>query len=244
MITEEKIYIGDIPCLKIEGHEKVKGVIIFYHGWSSTKELQSLRGHILAAYGYDVLIPEAIYHGERGLIDYDENPRAYKRFWETIFRNLEEARQLIDYAKTWQPHVPLAVMGHSLGGFTALGVLTWYSEVVTAVSMNGSGWWDESERRLRAELPLKPMDFLPELQEKIACFDPYTHVNQLSGRSVLALTAGDDDTVNPAAETFYMDRLYQYAGVRSRYITYPGLKHFVTTNMMQDAISWLEDILA
>ena len=80
MITEEKIYIGDIPCLKIEGHEKVKGVIIFYHGWSSTKELQSLRGHILAAYGYDVLIPEAIYHGERGLIDYDENPRAYKRF--------------------------------------------------------------------------------------------------------------------------------------------------------------------
>jgi len=88
------------------------------------------------------------------------------------------------------------------------------------------------------------MDFLPELQEKIACFDPYTHVNQLSGRSVLALTAGDDDTVNPAAETFYMDRLYQYAGVRSRYITYPGLKHFVTTNMMQDAISWLEDILA
>ena len=29
MITEEKIYIGDIPCLKISCHEDVKGMVIF-----------------------------------------------------------------------------------------------------------------------------------------------------------------------------------------------------------------------
>ena len=84
MITEEKIYIGDIPCLKISCHEDVKGMVIFYHGWTSTKELQSLRGHILAAYGYDVLIPEAVHHGERGIIDYEDNPdsgRLYSRIF-------------------------------------------------------------------------------------------------------------------------------------------------------------------
>lgn len=80
MIHEGKIYIGQIPCLKITTDEDLKGIVIFYHGWTSTKELQSLRGHILAAYGYDVIIPEAINHGERGLIDYEENPKAYYHF--------------------------------------------------------------------------------------------------------------------------------------------------------------------
>lgn len=51
MIHEGKIYIGQIPCLKITTDEDLKGIVIFYHGWTSTKELQSLRGHILAAYG-------------------------------------------------------------------------------------------------------------------------------------------------------------------------------------------------
>ena len=139
MITEEKIYIGNIPCLKIACHEDVKGVVIFYHGWTSTKELQSLRGHILAAYGYDVLIPEAIHHGERGIIDYEENPAAYGKFWQTIFQNLREAPQVIAYAKTWHDDVPLAVMGHSMGGFTALGVMTWNRDIQAAVAMNGSG---------------------------------------------------------------------------------------------------------
>lgn len=60
----------------------------FYHGWTSTKELQSLRGHILAAYGYDVIIPEAINHGERGLIDYEENPKAYYHFGILFYKCL------------------------------------------------------------------------------------------------------------------------------------------------------------
>lgn len=243
MITEEKIYIGEIPCLKISCHEAVKGVVIFYHGWTSTKELQSLRGHILAAYGYDVLIPEALYHGERGVIDYEENPRAYLEFWQVIFQNLKEARQIIDYAKQWHPEARLAVMGHSMGGFTTLGVLTWYPEIRVGVAMNGSGWWNEADRRFRAEINLKSMDFLPALQAEITRLDPYTHTDRLFGRAILALTAGNDDTVNPASEAFYMAKLQGLRDVRSAFVTYPGLKHFVTTNMMGDAVHWLQENL-
>ena len=54
---------GDIPCLRIYSQgDAPKGIVVFYHGWTSTKELQSVRGHFLAAYGYTVLIPEAINH--------------------------------------------------------------------------------------------------------------------------------------------------------------------------------------
>lgn len=239
MIHEEKTYIGQIPCLTLTTDDMPKGVVIFYHGWTSTKELQSLRGHILAAYGYDVVIPEAIHHGERGVIAYDENPKAYDYFWNTIFTNVREARYVIDYCKERRPHLPLAVMGHSMGGFSALGIATQYDEIRTAVSMNGSGWWAESDRLFRAGLFLGAMDFLPSIQDTIGELDPYTHIDALKGRSVIALTAGDDDTVHNRAQTLYMEKLKGQADVESQYIIYPGLRHFVTTNMMGDGIAWL-----
>ena len=240
MIHEGKIYIGQIPCLKITTDEDLKGIVIFYHGWTSTKELQSLRGHILAAYGYDVIIPEAINHGERGLIDYEENPKAYYHFWNTIFTNVFEARHVIEYCKDWHKDLPIAVMGHSMGGFSAIGIATWSDEIVTAVAMNGSGWWDESERLFRTGLFLGPMDFLPWIQDTIRKLDPYTHADALNGRSLLALTAGDDDTVNNRAQTLYMEELGRHTNVESHYIIYPGLRHFVTTNMMGDGVAWLD----
>ena len=66
MIQEKKVYVEGIPCLQITSGEMPKGVVLFYHGWSSQKEYQAVRGHVLAAYGYDVLIPDAVMaNGER-----------------------------------------------------------------------------------------------------------------------------------------------------------------------------------
>jgi uncharacterized protein len=238
MIEEQKIMIGRIPAVQITCGECSKGVIVFYHGWSSQKELQSLRGHILAAYCYDVIIPDAIYHGERGPIDYNAEA-SYPLFWETIFQNVEEASQIVAYIKTWKPRIPLAVMGHSMGGISTLGVMTHCQEYNTAVSLNGSGWWDESERRFRAALHIdKPEEFV-EVTKKINALDPYTHMDQLRGRSVLALNGGADSTVDSAAQEMYMEKMSGCADINICFQTYPGLCHFVTTNMMDDAIQWI-----
>lgn len=71
MINEKRITVDSVPCLFVEPDDCVRGTVLFYHGWSSAKELQVLRARILAAYGYAVLVPDALYHGERGSIDYD-----------------------------------------------------------------------------------------------------------------------------------------------------------------------------
>ena len=34
---------------------------VFYHGWSSTGALQTTRAAVLAAHGYTVLLPDAVY---------------------------------------------------------------------------------------------------------------------------------------------------------------------------------------
>lgn len=240
MINETKRYIDGIPCLQITCGDAPKGVVLFYHGWTSTKEYQSVRGHILAAYGYDVLIPESINHGERGTIEYN-NPRAYGEFWQTIFQNLQEAPVLLGYIKKWRPEKPLAVMGHSMGAITAMGVMTHFKEFRTVVAMNGSGWWDESERRFRAAFHLDKPRSAMALGMQIRAFDPYVYTEKLAGRSVLALNGGDDTVVDNKAQEMYMDKLAADENIESKFMTYEGLGHFVTTNMMGEAVAWLDE---
>ena len=51
MIEEREVGLKGIPGLVITSGEKAKGVVLFYHGWSSQKEFQAVRGRILASYG-------------------------------------------------------------------------------------------------------------------------------------------------------------------------------------------------
>lgn len=243
MIREAKINADGIPALQITCGDMPKGVVLFYHGWTSKKEYQSLRGRVLAAYGYDVLIPDAVNHGARGIIDYHK-PSSYGEFWQTIFQNLREVPSLLKYIRKWRRHLPCAVMGHSMGAFTALGVMTHYDRFCTAVAMNGSGWWDESDRRFRAAMHLDDFRSGAVLAKQIKAMDPYAYTDRLAGRSVLALSGGDDDVVDHGAQELYMEKLGADSRIRSRFITYDGLRHFVTTNMMGDAIQWLDSEMA
>ena len=51
MIQEKEVGIKGLPGLVVTSGEKAKGVVLFYHGWSSQKEFQAIRGRILASYG-------------------------------------------------------------------------------------------------------------------------------------------------------------------------------------------------
>ena len=61
-IVEERVVIQGIPAIIFRPREvnEAMPTVIFYHGWSSNKELQRLRGFILASVGYQVVIPDAI----------------------------------------------------------------------------------------------------------------------------------------------------------------------------------------
>jgi len=97
-ILEERINIDGIPAILFRPKEEegLLPTIIFYHGWSSNKEKQRLRGFILASLGYQVAIPDAIYHGEREPLSSYNVKNASKYFWQVIFNNMEEASTIID----------------------------------------------------------------------------------------------------------------------------------------------------
>lgn len=99
MIIEQRISINNIPCLSLkpEPAQEKNTAILLYHGWASQKENQQFLGRILAFYGDEVIIPDAVYHGEqtRPFNNFFETWTKQTYFWTTIIETIKESMALI-----------------------------------------------------------------------------------------------------------------------------------------------------
>ena len=143
---ERKIYIGNIPVIRFVPKEKKEDkykTIVFYHGWSSNKESQRLRAYILASLGYQVIVPDAINHGERGTVDYLDPSVGVDKFWPTVIENIREFDKIKRYIVNFLNGdiEKITVTGNSMGGITAAGILANDNDIKTGVVLNGSCNW-------------------------------------------------------------------------------------------------------
>lgn len=248
-IIEEKVYMDGIPSiiLKHKNSSDLIPTIIFYHGWSSSKEKQRLRGFILANLGYQVIIPDSIHHGERGRLDYNNPKNGRDFFWPVIFKNIEESNTIIHSAiKNYNTDPKnIAVMGNSMGGFTSAGIFTHNKEIKSLVVLNGSCNWSHSNNIFKEYLGIGIGDELIHIEEKINELDPMNNMELLIDRSILMLH-GDKDTVVPISsqKLFYekIKPVYKNSN-HINFIVYPNLNHFVTTNMMEESAKWFKSYL-
>lgn len=240
-IIEENINIGEIPAIIFRPKEVKDRIptILFYHGWSSNKEFQRIRGFILASVGYQVVIPDAIYHGERNpLTDYGMES-AMRYFWDVILNNIEEADGLLSAMVSNYKADPkrIAVMGNSMGGFTAGGVFTHNEKIKNLVVFNGSCSWEG----FNDNFEVTPSEELEELRNKINSMDPINNLDLLKNRPILLLHGDSDMTVPIDGQRIFYKKINPMYNDKEKikFIEYPGLNHCVTTNMMEETINWL-----
>lgn len=246
-IIEERISIGEIPAILFRPKGKKGPIpsILFYHGWSSKKEFQRMRGFILASVGYQVIIPDAIYHGERmPLSDYGTE-KAIKLFWKVILNNMEESSSIIEEVISKYDGDPqrIGVTGHSMGGFTAAGVFTHNPDLKALVVLNGSLGWesfnDEFENIAEMDEEMR------EIIKKVTILDPIKNMELLKDRPILLLHGEKDTSVPIKSQRFFFEKanpMFEKKD-RIRFIEYPNLNHFVTTNMMEETIIWFHKYL-
>lgn len=241
-IIEEKIYIGEIPAIlfRPKNNKGLYPTIIFYHGWSSRKELQRIRGFILSSVGYQVIIPDAIYHGERNPIDYNAKNSRY--FWDIVFNNLAESDVIIK-ALISKYHTDLnriGVIGNSMGGITAAGVFTHNPKIKALVVLNGSCGWQNSNEIFKKTLGITMTEDMKEIENKINEVDPINNLKLLKDRPMLMLHGDSDSIVSIESQRlFYKEILPLYQDKANiNLIEYPRLNHFVTTNMMEESAKW------
>ena len=240
-IREEKIRIQEIPALIFRPRDAREPIptVVFYHGWSSNKETQRMRGFILASVGYQVVIPDAVYHGERNHLN-DYGPEAATEyFWDVIFKNIEEYSIIEQEFVSKHAADPnrIAVMGNSMGGFTSSGIFTHKKDVKALIVFNGCCWWEDFNKKADVTMTEK----LERVVKRVEELDPMNHLNLLTDRPILMLH-GDSDSSVPieSQKVFYNELSPMYRRKeRIELIEYPKLNHLVTTNMMEESINWL-----
>ena len=245
-IIEKRVKIRDIPCiiLKPSVENRKLATIIFYHGWSSNKDSQKFRGFILASLGYQVIIPDAINHGERGIVDYNDPDTTGQYFWKTVLNNIKESKDIIETSIDLYDMDTdnIVVMGHSMGGFTAAGAFTHDKRIKTSIILNGSFNWEMSNEIFLQQLG---KNITVEEEDEITRLDPMNNFDKLINRPILMLNGASDGVVPVEAQQIFYDKIKgSYKdGSKIKLIKHINVGHFVTTGMMEDAANWLKENL-
>lgn len=236
----EKAYCGEIPLYIVYPIRETKRSVIFYHGWSSEAKCQLSRAYLLAVQGYTVYLPDAVCHGERDRLEDYYTMKAYPVFWKTIIQNIKEFPTLYSYIKNEGKDQPF-LMGHSMGGMSVMGIAAAYPDLSKGiVSFNGSGDWLLTHVFLQARFGVymgENRDFCTMLKE----FSPIIQAEKMAKLPMLLTNGESDESIDLRAQEHFFESMKKYNSSIQR-ITYPKLGHFVTTNMMDDAISWMESV--
>lgn len=246
-ILEERLDIMGIPSLQFRPKE-AKGLlptIIHYHGWSSNKERQRIRGYIFASLGYQVILPDSINHGERSPLEDYGPENSIKYFWPTVFQNLEESRGFLDRIILKHNADPekIGIMGHSMGAMTAIGVLAHDSRIKTITAFNGTGAWVNFNNILKGNfLRGESIQGLEEIDKRIAALDPINNLDLIEDRSMLLLNGMEDDVVPIESQKYFYERVRRAYSDKRRieFIKYQNTKHLISTNMLEDSIKWFK----
>lgn len=241
--------IGEIPVIRLipKDTKKPYKTLVFYHGWSSSKEVQLMRGMILASFGYQVILPDAINHGARGLIDYGDPKNLINKFWPTVLKNVEEYGEIRDFMieNFHADRDRIGISGNSMGGFSASGIFTYNREIKALVILNGSANWDGANFIFKEMVEGQLPDWMEEEEKKISHIDPKNNMELLIDRPILMLHGEADSVVDIRSQRgFYESAQLEYMDKNKiQLIQYNKLNHIVSTNMMEETVKWFNRYL-
>lgn len=221
--------------------------VMFYHGFSSSKIVYSYFAVALALAGFRVVMPDAAEHGAR--FNGDTQGRLM-RFWQILHQNMTEFAALRDalLAENLIADQRLGVAGASMGGMTALGIMTHHPEVSCVASLMGSGYFTTLSRTLFPPSFVMTPGLQRQLDAVIAPLEEWDVTHQLARLAdrPLLLWHGEEDDVVPAEESF---RLQRELAVRQldRQLTWqwePGVKHRITPSAVDATVAFFTRHLA
>ena len=243
-LTIRKRTLGTIPLLEVvqkENRNELLPLIVYYHGWQSSKELVLTQGRKLAQAGFRVLLPDAANHGDR----YQEMTRIPSlTFWQSIHTNLFEFGFIVNhFRKLGLADDRIGVGGVSMGGFTTCALLTHNPEIKAAACVMGSpkpvAYRDRILTRAAEMNRFYPRDY-ESLLSWIPSYDLSLRPETLAGRPLL-FWHGTRDRIVPYEDTAAFIKGNQIPNVR---FIEEGEKHLVKGPTMDEVTSFFVRELA
>ncbi len=233
-----------IPFLKFrpKGYEGLLPTVIFYHGWHSSKEFIRFKAMTIAGYGYQVIAPDALHHGERDAIDHDNPQNLNKYLWKIILQSIKESKQFIDtiVSEHEADATRIGIMGSSMGAITAGGVLVENPDAKCLIGLNGTFAWQEAIKR--KHMPAASN----ENKEMIKYYDPINNGDKVKEKAILILHGVGDTSVPIETQRLFYNQVYPLYTKNPKNLQLleeSNIDHKITMGMMQDAVTWLEEHL-
>ncbi|WP_210364605.1 esterase [Bacillus sp. REN3] len=256
MIVIEKKRIKHIPVLHVVKQKKFSEelpLVVFLHGFTSTKERNMHYAYLLAERGFRVIMPDAIYHGKRAK-DLPEKQLALK-FWEIVITSIKELsimREELAAERLINPS-QIGVAGTSMGAIATLGALSEYDWIRTAASLMGNPafgqfalWQMDQLEQQKISLNLSDEE-VDRLLSQLEKYDLSAQPEKLDKRPLL-FWHGKKDPIVPyhAAHDFYQQIRKNYLGNEDRlmFITDEQAGHNVTNKGVKSTVNWFEKHLA
>lgn len=246
MIEIETGVIAEIECLQAVPAGKRQSAlptIIFYHGFTSSKEVYSYFAVALALAGFRVVMPDADLHGARYHGDSDYR---LSHFWEILQTSIDELPQL-EAALRAQELIAdkrFAVAGASMGGMTALGAMARYPQIDSVACMMGSGYFMSLSQTLFPPLAAHTPEQKQALAARLAPLEGYEVSHQLEklANRPLLVWHGEADDVVPAAESVRLEKALREASLDSNltYLTETGIGHRITPSALNAIVAFFK----
>lgn len=218
--------------------------ILFWHGFTSSKEVYAYFAVELAKAGFRVVLPDADMHGSR--YNGDAELRL-TRFWDILKSNIDEVKPLEVALQHLIAEGRFAVAGASMGGMTALGAMARYNHITSVACMMGSGYFISLSQTLFPPLVATTPEQKKELAEKLAPlaeYDVSQQLEKLADRPLL-IWHGEADEVVPAAESARLEKALREATLDAKlmYITEKGIGHRITPPALSATAAFFKDHL-
>lgn len=219
--------------------EKALPSIVFYHGFTSSNVVYSYFSVALAQAGFRVVMPNAAEHGERF---HGDDGERLQHFWQILLQNFTEFPALRDalLASGLVSEGRLAVAGASMGGMTALGLMTHHPELKCIASLMGSGYFTTLADSL---FPAQEQQ-RERLLASLAQWDVGHQLPRLADRPLL-LWHGEDDDVVPAGESFRLQQALCDDGLDAQLtcVWQAGVRHRITPEALDSAVAFFRQHL-
>ncbi|WP_405024091.1 alpha/beta fold hydrolase [Ligilactobacillus sp. LYQ139] len=215
MIEIKRRRIGEIPVLELAGTEyqdSARPLVVFYHGWTGRKENNLTQGYEFARQGVRVVMPDALYHGER---TDEKGPLAHEaEFWQIIMQSVKEFPQVVAFyrnARLIQDN-QIAVSGLSMGGITTCALLATYDWITTAGCFMGTPCAVDFLHYLLTHVPgmnQVSQEYVNAQVQALEKMDLSHHPERLAGRPVHFWHGLADETVPPQPTLDFIKQVQQ-----------------------------------
>lgn len=223
-------------------------LIVFYHGWTGRKENNLTQGYEIAKKGFRVVMPDALYHGERS-----DGPASNHQlqFWQIIEKSIEEFPKFVQLYSEQNliTDDKVGVSGLSMGGITVCALFTVYSWIKCAVCLEGTPSPVKFAKILVANLPgieNVPQDYIQEQLSGLNQIDLSQNREKIAGRPLHFWHGTADDTVPYDLTKNFFDEIQGFDYAKNvTMTTTPGASHKVsfetTEEMANKFVSYFED---